>query len=962
MRLKFKRTVSVLLAGVIGATYSLTGLCIESSELFTYTEYGEDYKVSALVDNYQSLLDGKTEITLPVSYNGKVCSAVNASIFNGNTYFTKVTLPNTYSATNTALFKNCTSLKEAVFECTGTFRISITTFSGCTSLEKLYIYADSLYDATNKTVFTNVPSTAIAYVKNETVKEQLANWPGKIEVNPKLGEQISSVDKVVLTNKINEIEKFLSEIDESKYNNIEELKEALVSAKTVNENASATQEEVNSEYLKLSTALSNATKKTDKTELSNKITEVETFLSGIDKSKYNNIAALEAALAHAKTVNENALATQTEVNNEVIALTTALNNVYPVADKTALSSKITEAETFLSGIDKSKYNNVAALETAIAHAKTVNENALATQTEVDNEVTALTSALGNVKLTDKTKLGNMIGVYEKFIGEIDKTTYTNVEAFETALAHAKTVYNSDTATQEEVDKELEDLMTARGNMKPIVDKTALKETIDKAEAFKEDKLESDYDNYKNFTDVIVTAKMYYESDSYTQEQLNGVKDRLIAAQEKVTKADASEEKAQLDKLIEQAEALESDIFTEESWLPVETALTEAKAIDDGLKSEYNAAIEKLNTALKGLVGIELPTVPAGKPFAKVYKKGRTATVINTTADKDMAKATKIRVTFDCAEDVSYNPNASIEIKAMVGGIESYKKFIGKDSSYKNGETWTEELTLTEAINEGDSVELSAFTYSWDNAADYVYGITKVEFLNIGGSVVKSYNDQIVAVAELKTAIEKAEAIDTTPYTAESVAELTKAIEDAKALTDESTADELNSAINAINTAIKNLKEPDPTKPDPTKPNPTKQEPSKPTQKPTAKPTTASTKSTRSSEAVAKDKKAATKVMKQAKIKKLTTKSKSKKKITVSWKKVKKAKGYQVEVSAKKNFKKPIFKKFTAKTKLNIKNKKIKSGKKYYVRVRAYATYKDKNNVTQKVYSRWNKKIRKVTVK
>ena len=185
------------------------------------------------------------------------------------------------------------------------------------------------------------------------------------------------------------------------------------------------------------------------------------------------------------------------------------------------------------------------------------------------------------------------------------------------------------------------------------DKTALKEAIDKAEAFKEGKLESDYDNYKNFTDVIVTAKMYYESDRYTQEQLDGVKDRLIAAQEKVTKADASEEKVQLDKLIEQAEALESDMFTEESWTPVETALTEAKAIDDGLKSEYNAAIEKLNTALKGLVGIELPTVPAGKPFVKVYKRGTTATVLKTTADKDMAKAVKIRVTFDCAEDVSY---------------------------------------------------------------------------------------------------------------------------------------------------------------------------------------------------------------------------------------------------------------------------------------------------------------------
>ena len=44
-------------------------------------------------------------------------------------------------------------------------------------------------------------------------------------------------------------------------------------------------------------------------------------------------------------------------------------------------------------------------------------------------------------------------------------------------------------------------------------------------------------------------------------------------------------------------------------------------------------------------------------------------------------------------------------------------------------------------------------------------------------------------------------------------------------------------------------------------------------------------------------------MKQAKITKLTVKSKAKKKISVSWKKVKKAVGYQVQVSAKKNFKK-----------------------------------------------------------
>lgn len=431
-------------------------------------------------------------------------------------------------------------------------------------------------------------------------------------------------------------------------------------------------------------------------------------------------------------------------------------------------------------------------------------------------------------------------------------------------------------------------------MKPIVDKTELKKTIDKAEAFKEGKLESDYDNYKEFISALNNAKIYYKDDGhYIQEQLDNIKDKLIAAQAKVTKADVSEDKANLDKLIKQADELESDMFTEESWTPVETALTEAKAIDDGLKSEYNAAAEKLKTALDGVVGIELPTVPAGKPFVKVYKRGTTATVLKTTADKEMAKAVKIRVTFDCAEDVSYNPNASIEIKALVGGKESYKKFMGKDSSYKNGETWTEELTLTEPISE-----------------------------------------------------------------AESYAKLTRAIETAKSLTDEATADVMNAAINAINTAIKNLKEP--SQSNPVTP-PTSQEPSSNSQ-PTKPSNSQINKATRSNADVIKDKKAAQKIMKQAKITKLTAKSKAKKKVTVSWKKVKKAKGYEVQISTKKNFKKSVFKKFTAKTKLNIKNKKIKSKKTYYVRVRAYATYKDKNNVIKKVYSKWIKKIRKVKVK
>ena len=116
--------------------------------------------------------------------------------------------------------------------------------------------------------------------------------------------------------------------------------------------------------------------------------------------------------------------------------------------------------------------------------------------------------------------------------------------------------------------------------------------------------------------------------------------------------------------------------------------------------------------------------------------------------------------------------------------------------------------------------------------------------------------------------------------------------------------------------------------------------------------------------VKRNKNTVQKAMKQAKITKLTVKSKSKKKINVSWKKVKKAKGYQVQVSTNKKFKKSkiIFKKDVKKTKLTIKNKRIKSKKTYFVRVRAFAAYKDTNNKTIRVYSKWNKQLRKVKTK
>ncbi len=171
------------------------------------------------------------------------------------------------------------------------------------------------------------------------------------------------------------------------------------------------------------------------------------------------------------------------------------------------------------------------------------------------------------------------------------------------------------------------------------------------------------------------------------------------------------------------------------------------------------------------------------------------------------------------------------------------------------------------------------------------------------------------------------------------------------------------------TAIKEANSNTPTSSEPPKTKPTESNPPKTNPPSSDKPKTttpsvkiaAKTSAVSGSSAANKAKKTAQDNMSLAKIKKLKVKSKTKKKITVSWKKVKKAKGYNVQVSKKSSFKNKLLNKYTSKNKISF-SKKIKSKKTYYIRVRAYCTYKKANGDVGKAYSSWNKKLGKVKVK
>ena len=309
------------------------------------------------------------------------------------------------------------------------------------------------------------------------------------------------------------------------------------------------------------------------------------------------------------------------------------------------------------------------------------------------------------------------------------------------------------------------------------------------------------------------AKAFKESvtgeiSEYVQSQINTHTSYMRSSINLLVPLDKTEVFNELQQTITTAESYGSEDFTEESYAELAKALESAKALTEASSFEDLAlAKQAIDTALENLEikpGIE---EEAGEPFAVINKNAVETTLGEFTADDKTAGATKIKITFDCASDVSFNQYASLEAKATVNGTESYMKFMGTDTTETAGaKGWTVELPLTNAINSGDDVKLVAYTWAWSNASDYVYGITKIEYINNVGQVVKAVTDRTLAFDELKAEIAEAELISGETYTEESYAALTAALTAAKELPDEAEKADIEAAKTALETAVAGLVE------------------------------------------------------------------------------------------------------------------------------------------------------------
>ena len=352
-------------------------------------------------------------------------------------------------------------------------------------------------------------------------------------------------------------------------------------------------------------------------------------------------------------------------------------------------------------------------------------------------------------------------------------------------------------------------------LRNFVNSKALASAIEEADKLYNESNKDDYqaeawNNVFSTTGTLQKAKSIYNDTEglYNQSQVDTAAENLNTSLEvlKNSLADTTASRAALEEAIKKAEAILPGNYTDESYTKLTEAIANAKLLDqNALNSVLIAAKNNIDTAISGLT--EKEKEPAGEPFAIINKNAVETTLGEFTADEAVAGATKIKITFDCADDVSFNQYASIEAKAAIAGVESYMKFAGTDSSQTAGaKGFTIELPLTNAINSGDDVKLVAYTWAWANASDYVYAVTKVEYINAVGQVVKAVTDRTIALDELKAAIAEAELISGENYTEDSYAELTTALTAAKELPEDSEKADIEAAKTALETAVASLVE------------------------------------------------------------------------------------------------------------------------------------------------------------
>ncbi len=247
----------------------------------------------------------------------------------------------------------------------------------------------------------------------------------------------------------------------------EHFKTCLDAAVAVQEDYSATQDEINTAWSDLLDAIHVIDfNKGDKTELDALIAIAEQLTEdGFTSSSW---AEFEKALEEAKKVSSDEDAMEDEITEVYDALYNAIVNLQPISEKDQLSMVIAEAKEVLDNLDE--YSNVQeekdALQDAYDTAVAVYENEEATQDEVAEATLNLNAALAVMRrVPSRDALAELVN--EMSNKDLSKYTSASAAAFRTALQEANAGLANPNLTEEKAKALIEGLETAEENLKTV---------------------------------------------------------------------------------------------------------------------------------------------------------------------------------------------------------------------------------------------------------------------------------------------------------------------------------------------------------------------------------------------------------------------------------------------------------------------------------------------------------------
>ena len=473
----------------------------------------------------------------------------------------------------------------------------------------------------NEVIAVGTKEEAVPTPQPETPKPEETKPTPQPEI--KKPEETKSEEKIDKTALKAQIDRALAlvpaDYSAASYNSLKPILEA---AQNIYNSDSVKQPEVDNETAKLKAAIDALT--VDKTDLNKTIADANSKT----KEHYSDTtwANLQSVLADAEKVTNNPAAKQSEVdhiNEKLKAAIAGLNT-----DKTELEKQLADAKSKTA----SDYSTASwsTLEEAKNAAQEVEDNATATQTQIDEAAKKLKAAIEALK-TDKTEL-------EKQLADAKSKTETDFSpetwsALEEAKNAAQEVEDNATATQAQIDEAAKKLKAAIDALN--VDKTKLQEQITIAET----KQEADYSpkTWNEFKNAEIKAKEINNQTTPLPKQSEI--DAATKALQDAIKALAVDKTA-LQNAINTANNKRKEEYTTQTWKALEEAIAAANPVNADAattQSKVNAATEKLEEAIKNLVPL------TEKPILKFINTDKKVLDKEVVAKYSLENPTKTKI-------------------------------------------------------------------------------------------------------------------------------------------------------------------------------------------------------------------------------------------------------------------------------------------------------------------------------